>query len=343
MNILKVIKTKLKLLTTISFIFLIYICIQLFVPSNIGNIQIEIEIPEGTSYRQAINILAKNKLLRDKNLFLILGKVTLVERRIRAGYYSFWGNMSPFQVFKKLIDGRIIEQEITIIEGDSLLEIGNKLQDNNIMSLNEFNDLTTDKSFLKSLNIDAPTIEGYLFPETYKFPKGANPKSIISLMVNTLRKEYTDALMERTKEIGWTENQVLTLASIIEKEAVVDKERPIISAVFHNRLKIGMPLQSDPTAVYGIQSFSVRITKNDWKNKTPFNTYIIKGLPPGPIASAGIESIIAALYPVDIPYLFFVSNRDGTHHFSKTYAEHRAAIRRIQYEIKKSVPESEEG
>jgi UPF0755 protein len=303
----------------------------------------EIEIPEGTSYRQAINILAKNKLLRDKNLFLILGKITFAEQRIRAGYYSFWGNMSPFQVFKRLRDGRIIEQEITIIEGDSLLEIGNKLQDNNIMSLNEFNDLTTDKSFLKSLNIDAPTIEGYLFPQTYRFPKGAKPRAVLSLMVNTLRKQYTDALMERIKEIGWTENQVLTLASIIEREAAVDEERATISAVYHNRLKRGMPLQADPTAVYGIKSYNVKITRNDLKKKTPYNTYVIKGLPPGPIASAGIKSIIAALYPADVPYLYFVSKRDGTHHFSKSLAEHIAAIKLIQAEIKKSVPESEEG
>lgn len=343
MNILKVIKTKLKLLTTISFIFVIYICIQLFVPSNIGNIQIEIEIPEGTSYRQAINILAKNKLLRDKNLFFILGKITFTERRIRAGYYSFWGNMSPFQVFKRLRDGKIIEQEITIIEGDSLLEIGNKLQENNIMSLNEFNSLATDKGFLRSLNIDAPTIEGYLFPQTYRFPKGAKPRSVLSLMANTLRKEYTDELIERIKEIGWTENQVLTLASIIEREAVVDEERPIISAVYHNRLKRGIPLQADPTAVYGIKSYKNKITKNDLKKKTDYNTYVIKGLPPGPIASAGIKSIIAALYPADVPYLYFVSKRDGTHYFSKNYSEHLEAIKIIQAEIKQSLSEPEEG
>ncbi len=303
---------------------------QLFVPSNIGNIQMEIEIPEGTSYKQAINILAKNKLLRDKNLFLILGKITFAERKIRAGYYSFWGNMSPFQVFKRLRDGRIIEYEITIVEGDSLLEIGNKLQDNNIMSLNEFNDLTTDSGFLKSLNINAPTIEGYLFPQTYRFPKGAKPPSILSLMVNTLRKEYTDELVGRIKEIGWTENQVLTLASIIEREAVVDEERQIISAVYHNRLKRGMPLQADPTAIYGVKSYKVKITKTDLKKKTAYNTYVIKGLPPGPIASAGIKSIIASLYPADVPYLYFVSNLDGTHSFSSTLSEHNKAVKRLR-------------
>lgn len=329
MNYLKILNTKIKLFSIIFLVFLVYITLQLFVPSNIGNISIEIHIPEGTTYREAIEILAKNRLLRDKNLFLVIGRITSVDKKIRAGYYAFWGNMSPYEIFRKLIEGRIIERDITIVEGDTLLEIGKKLEDKNIMSLEEFTSLSTNKDFLKSLDIKASSLEGYLYPETYRIPKGSKPESVLTLMVNMLRRHYDDAMISRMKELNWTENQVLTLASIIEKEAVVDEERPLISAVYHNRLRIGMPLQADPTAIYGVKDYRSKITKADLRNKTKYNTYLIKGLPPGPICSPGIKSIKAALFPADVPYLYFVSKRDGTHYFSRTLNEHIEAIKKI--------------
>lgn len=329
MNYLKILNTKIKLFSIIFLVFLVYITLQLFVPSNIGNISIEIHIPEGTTYREAIEILAKNRLLRDKNLFLVIGRITSVDKKVRAGYYSFWGNMSPYEIFRKLIEGRIIERDITIVEGDTFLEIGKKLEDKNIMSLEEFTSLSTNKDFLKSLDIKASSLEGYLYPETYRIPKGSKPESVLTLMVNMLRRHYDDAMISRMKELNWTENQVLTLASIIEKEAVVDEERPLISAVYHNRLRIGMPLQADPTAIYGVKDYRSKITKADLRNKTKYNTYLIKGLPPGPICSPGIKSIKAALFPADVPYLYFVSKRDGTHYFSRTLNEHIEAIKKI--------------
>jgi UPF0755 protein len=329
MNYCKILNTKIKLIEIIVLLFCIYISIQLFVPSNIGNINIEVHIPEGSTYRQAIEILSKNRLLRDKNLFLFIGKITFVDKRIKAGYYSFWGNMSPYEIFKKLVEGKIIESNITIIEGDSLSEIAEKLEKNNIMTVETFESLSKNKNFLKSLNIDAPSLEGYLFPETYRIPKGSKPEAVLTLMVNMLRKNFDESMISRMKELNMSENQILTLASIIEKEAVVDEERPIIAAVYHNRLKRGMPLQADPTAIYGIKSYKSKITRRDLQNKTRYNTYVIRGLPPGPICSAGIKSIRAALFPADVPYLYFVSNRDGTHYFSKTLDEHIRAIKRI--------------
>lgn len=315
-----------------------YVGMQLFIPLNIGNVQMEVEIPESASYRQAINILLENNLIRDKNLFLLMGKIYGIDRKTRAGYYVFWGNMSPWQVFKKLASGKIIENEIMIVEGDSIFEIGPKLEANNIMPVETFNAFATDQSFLASLKIDAPSIEGYLFPQTYQFPKGASPESVLRLMVNKLREEFNEELRKRAEELGMSENEVLTLASIIEKEAVVDSERPLISAVFHNRLKKGMRLQADPTAIYGVRSSRYGVTRNDLRNRTDYNTYIIRGLPPGPIASPGIKSIKAALYPADVLYLFFVSRRDGTHYFSRTYSEHNAAIRRV-VEMQEATPQ----
>lgn len=324
-------KNNIKLIAiAIFFLFLAYIGIQLFVPSNIGSKQIEIEIPEGSTYKQAIYILAKNNLIRDRNLFILFGKIAGLDKKVRAGYYVFWGNMSPLQVFKKLKDGKIIENEITIVEGDSLLEIGRKLASNKIIPLNDFNALSIDRNFLRSLDIDAPSLEGYLYPQTYKFPKGAKPVAVLKLMVNKMRDEFTGDLRRRAEEMGWSENEVLTLASIIEREAKTDEERPLISAVYHNRIKKGMPLQADPTAIYGVKSYRYKITKNDLRKKTAYNTYVIKGLPPGPIASPSIKSIRAALYPADVPYLYFVAKNDGTHYFSKTLSEHIAAIKRLK-------------
>jgi UPF0755 protein len=325
------VKHNFKLFLTAFFLLpVIYISSQLFVPSYIGSTQLEVEIPEGATYKQAINILYKNNLIRDKNIFIILGKLTGLDRKIRYGYYSFWGKMSPFEVFRRLIEGKIIEYEVTIVEGDSLPEIGTKLAAAKIMTIDDFNELVRDRDFLEFLGIDGPSVEGYLFPQTYKIPKGVNPKTVLKGMVSLFRAAYTDELRTRAKEIGWSENRVLTLASIIEKEAITDKERPIISAVYHNRIKKGMQLQADPTAIYGVKSSKLKITKGDLKKKTEYNTYVIKGLPPGPIASPGIKSIIAALYPAKVPYLYFVSQNNGTHYFSKTWAEHSAAIRRIR-------------
>ncbi len=312
------------------FLPLIYAGSQLFIPSYIGSTQLEVQIPEGATYKQAVNILYKNNLIRDKNIFIILGKLTGLDRKIRYGYYSFWGRMSPFQVFMHLKEGKIIEYEVTIVEGDSLPEIGTKLAAAKIMTIDKFNQLVRDSDFLRIEGIDSPSMEGYLFPQTYKIPKGVNPRTVLKDMVSLLREAYTDELRARTKKIGWNENSVLTLASIIEKEAVTDEERPIISAVYHNRINLGMPLQADPTAIYGVKSSKLKITRNDLKKRTDYNTYAIRGLPPGPIASPGIKSIIAALYPAKVPYLYFVSQNNGTHYFSKTMAEHSAAIRRIR-------------
>lgn len=324
-------KIKLFLISFLLFISLsAYLSIQLLAPATSDDSLMEIEIPAGASYKQALTLLEDNNLIKDKLIFLLIGKIYGLDRKVRAGFYLFKGRLNPWQVFEKLLKGEVIEYNLTINEGDSLLEIGKKLENLGLTRLERFLELSRNRQILDSLNIQAPSLEGYLFPETYRVPKGASPEFVIKIMVNKLKKEYSGNLKEREKELGWTENQVLTLASIIEKEAVVDEERAIISGVYHNRLKMKMPLQADPTAIYGIKSHGSKITLQDLKNKTNYNTYIITGLPPGPIASPGLKSIVAALYPAQVPYLFFVSKRDGTHLFSRTLAEHNAAIRKVR-------------
>jgi UPF0755 protein len=313
-------------LISIVLLCTLYAAADFFIHLPIGNKSIEIEIPKGTNFRQAIEILSKEGLLRDKNLFIFIGRISGLDRKIKSGYYSIHGSVSPFDIFRMLKNGQIIEYEITIVEGDSLREIEEKLSEKNIIDKDGFRKLSSDEEFLALHKIDSPTFEGYLFPDTYKVPKGMDSQDAIGMMVIRMREKYSGELRVRTSELGLSEREVLTLASIIEKEAITPKERPLISAVYHNRLKKGIPLQADPTSVYGIKTSGEKITAKDIRKKTPYNTYVIKGLPPGPIASPGINSIIAALYPAKVPYMFFVSNNDGTHSFSVTPGEHQAAV-----------------
>lgn len=320
-------KNLLIIITAIILIFALYVIAELIIPLPFGNKAIEFEVKKGQTYREVINSLSEKGMIRDRNIFLIIGRLTGLDKKIKAGYYPLWGNMTPLQIFDGLRKGRIIEYEITIVPGDSLLEIGKKFSTLGIIDTEQFESISKDKNFLASLDIDAPSIEGYLFPDTYRFPKGLEIKEILMLMVERLREKFNEEMLMRAFELGMSEREVLTLASIIEKEAVEDGERPIISAVYHNRLKKNMPLQADPTSIYGIKSSKQIITKKDLLRETPYNTYIIKGLPPGPIASPGLESIMATLYPENVPYLYFVSNNDGTHKFSVTLKDHEKAVK----------------
>lgn len=305
----------------------LYLVSRILAPLPVGNKNVEVEIPKGATFRQVAEIFSREHLISDKNLFLLIGRVGRIDRKIRAGYYSVSQSMNLLDLLQLLKKGQIIENEVTVIEGDSLEEIAAKLSEKGIIQEEDFRQLASDKNFLALHAIDAPSLEGYLYPDTYKIPKGMDPKEAISMMINRLRSHYSDPLIARAGEIGMSEKEILTLASIIEKEAAKDEERPLISAVYHNRLRKNILLQADPTAVYGIKKPGEKITSEDLKRKTSYNTYVIKGLPPGPISAAGIKSIIAALYPADVQYLYFVSNNDGTHRFSVTAAEHAAAVR----------------
>lgn len=314
-----------------------YIAFEMLVPVQTGNRKSEIEIPRGYTFRQAVYILYDEKLIRDKNIFLLAGRLTGADRKIRAGFYSIWSSMSPYDIFKIIRKGQIIEYEIKILEGDSLLEVSGQFEKNGIIKKEEFMKLAHDPDFLASYKIESKSIEGYIFPDTYRIPKGVSPKEALGSMIDKMREKFSFEILARMEKMGMTENEALTLASIIEKEAVVDSERSLISAVYHNRLKKKMQLQADPTSIYGIKSSREKITREDLLRKTPYNTYQIKGLPPGPIASPGLKSIMAALYPADVPYIYFVSQDDCIHQFSTTAEDHIKAVklyRQRQQEIK---------
>jgi UPF0755 protein len=285
----------------------------------------EIEIPEGASYSKGITILKDNGIIKNTLTMILLGRITKTDTKLKPGYYHFSASLSPMRIYEDLIEGRTIQYSITIPEGADLKFIKRKLEGLGLIN-EETWQLVTDNDFLELLEIEGPSLEGYLYPDTYNFPKGADPKVIFRIMVNRLRENFNESLRERAAETGMSENEVLTMASIVEKEAMYDSERPLISAVYHNRLKINMKLQADPTVLYGVKKRWKRIRYRDLRRRTPYNTYVIRGLPPGPIASPGIKSIKAALYPADEDYLFFVSMNNGRHHFSLSGEEHVKAV-----------------
>jgi len=222
---------------------------------------------------------------------------------------------------------------VTIPEDYTLKQIADRLVAENLVSEENFISVTTDPVFLASLNIDANSAEGYLYPDTYKLNRGMKVQEIVRVMVNQFRKKVTPQMIERAKALGMTTTEFVTLASLIGKETGHQEEKAQVSAVFHNRLKKGMRLQSDPTAIYSLTEYRNIVRRKHLNNDTPYNTYRIRGLPPGPIASPGIDSLQAALYPASVNYLYFVSKDDGTHKFSSNLAAHTQAV--LKYQIKR--------
>ena len=289
-----------------------------------------VEVPEGASFKETARLLAQKGLIMSPFWFRLLGKVQDAERKIKPGEYDLHTAMRPAEILSQLVSGRVIQYSVTIQEGLTARQISKALGETGIVKEADVARLVEDAAFIKALGIDAPTLEGYLYPDTYYFPKRARTEDVVRAMVSRFRQAFTPELRAQSAALRLTEIQVLTLASIIEKETGQDAERPLISAVFHNRLRKGMLLQSDPTVIYGIPDFNGNLTRADLARPTRFNTYTNTGLPPGPIASPGVRSIQAALNPAPVNYLFFVSKNDGTHQFSATLGEHTRAVEQYQ-------------
>lgn len=262
--------------------------------------------------------------------FKILSRLKRVDTKLKTGEYAVSASMSPNAILDKIVNGRIILYRVTVPEGYNLSQISTVIEKSTIETYDAFYKAASDPVLTRQLGIDADTFEGYLFPETYFFPKGVTSRKIIETMLGRFRSVFTKQWERQAEKLGFSIHQIVTLASIIEKETGVPAERPVISSVFHNRLKKGMRLESDPTVIYAIQDFDGNITKKHLNEKTPYNTYKIKGLPPGPIANPGEKALEAALFPADTPYFYFVSKRDRTHKFSANLSEHNQAVRKYQ-------------
>ncbi|MBD0315765.1 MAG: endolytic transglycosylase MltG [Nitrospiraceae bacterium] len=287
-------------------------------------------IPHGAPFHQVASLLDRERLIKSRMGFSILGKVRDAERKIHPGEYELSPAMRPADILDVLVSGRVVLHPVTIPEGYTMVQIADVLAQQHITDPAEFMRLTRDPQFIRSLGISAETLEGYLFPDTYRFARPSQARDVVRAMVDQWSHVFNEEWRARAKELDLTPHEVLTLASVIEKETGAGDERPQISSVFHNRLKRKIPLQSDPTVIYGLTTFDGNLHKTDLSHPSPYNTYRWTGLPPGPIASPGAQSIRAALYPVPSAYLYFVSRNDGTHQFSATLVEHNKAVEQYQ-------------
>ena len=287
-------------------------------------------ISEGETLRNTARSLFQQGLITRTEPFIVAGKILAIERRVIPGEYELHTQMSPLDILRYLKDGRVIQYEVTIPEGFSMAQIAKILEDKGLVQATLFIQRAHDPGFIQSLGYEGDSLEGYLFPESYFFPKRIGVDEIIRGLVREFEKTYTEDMAARADVLKMSRHEVVTLAAIIEKETSVDFERPLVSAVFHNRIRKGIRLQSDPTVIYAIPNFDGNITRRHLRIRSPYNTYYVKGLPPGPIANPGKASLLAALYPASVNYIYFVSKNDGTHHFSLTLREHNRAVKRYQ-------------
>jgi UPF0755 protein len=293
-----------------------------------------VDIPKGAGFLRITEIMNDAGLVANRPFFWLLAFVKGVRKQIRAGEYEITGSLSPAEILDKLVRGEIKYYTVMLPEDITLNEVAKRLLADKLINGKEFMALVVDREFLASLGIEADSIEGYLFPETYQFDRSMTTKEVIRIIVRQFWKEITPELRSRAEKMGLTLNEWVTLASIIGKESGNREEKPLISAVFHNRLKRGMKLQSDPTAVYYLERAGTpvkTVLRSHLQKDTPHNTYRINGLPPGPIANPGIDSLRAALYPAKANYLYFVATNDGAHEFSATLKAHNLAV--LKYQI----------
>lgn len=333
-------KIKSFLISLLSFSLILSILIGYFsyqsIKTPVGEDKTEIvfEVEPGVTLSQIANQLEHQTLIRNAFLFLLYARFTQQSSKIKVGEYSLNKAMTPDDILAVLVSGKSITKNLTVAEGLNLYDIAEILERTGIGTKKEFFQLVHDKVFIKSLLAeDVPSLEGYLFPETYKFTKFESLKTMLTQMVKRFLVVWKD-IEPIAKQMNWTRNQVVTFASIVEKETGAGFERPLVSSVFHNRLQKKMKLQTDPTVLYGkalaTGGMVSNITKNDLLTATPYNTYAIYGLPPGPIANPGKEALLAAVKPSSSSYLYFVSKNNGTHVFSETLEQHNAAVKSFQ-------------
>ena len=299
---------------------------------------VKVTIPKGASLKEVSTTLQDYNIIRNERSFLLAVKTLGYEKDMPAGRFKLVKASTNFDIIDQLVNGIQVNKRVTILEGWTIDVIAEELYDKIGIDQDEFKSACTNELLLWKWGISEKTVEGYLFPNTYLFSEEEDVQDIIGRMINEYKQRITLEFRDRMQELGMEEKEIITLASIIEGEAIYDKERAIISGVYHNRLNIGMRLQADPTIQYIIDDSPRRLLNKDLKIKSPYNTYLNKGLPPGPINNPGIESIKAALYPAETDYIYFVAKGDGYHTFSRTKEEHNIAkkkFQKIRRELKK--------
>ncbi len=292
---------------------------------------IKLEIPGGSTVTKIARILKEKKIIPNYLYFKIYYKLFYSGSFFKTGEYDFTKPLTTKQIIQKLIKGDVVLYKVTIKEGMTVDETISYLVFNYGLDREKLFKISYDTSLISEFDDKADNLEGYLFPETYMISKGTTPKELFKAMIDNFKHSFSESYRIRADELDMSVREVLTLASLIEKETSFREERFLISSVFHNRLRIGMPLGCDPTIIYALKKsgeWDGNIRWKDLKMDSPYNTRINKGLPPGPICSPGIHSIEAALFPENTKYLYFVAKNSKTHYFSKNLKEHNWAVRK---------------
>ncbi|HYB74804.1 MAG TPA: endolytic transglycosylase MltG [Candidatus Sulfotelmatobacter sp.] len=287
-------------------------------------------VARGAGAGQIAGALAEAGIIRSRWAFLGLAILRGDVRRLKPGEYEFALPATLGAVVARMVEGRTIIHLVTVPEGFTVRDLAGRLAAEGLADPGRIQALARDASFAGRLGLDEPSLEGYLFPDTYRLSRGMTEEEILALMVARFREVFGVPEERKAQALGLDRHAIVILASLIEKEARVDGERFLISAVFHNRLRRLMPLQADPSILYSFPEKRGRLTRADLRLPDPYNTYVHPGLPPGPIANPGKASILAALEPPPVVYLYFVAKADGTHAFSRTLAEHMRAVRKYQ-------------
>lgn len=321
---------------TVVALFLGY---QLFMkPVGSDATEVYFDVEPGITLAKISDQLQSKGLIRNSTSFQIYAKFRNLASRIKVGEYALTQAMTPAQILGVLVSGKSVARSITVAEGLNVFDIAEIIEKNKIGTKEEFFKLIYDKDFISSLiDDDVVSLEGYLFPETYKITKFDGVKTLVTQMVRNFNETWKQVQPE-IKNVNWSRKNIVIFASIVEKETGLRADRPLVSSVFHNRLKKNMKLQTDPTILYGIAlkqgKMPNNITKADLENSDPYNSYVNYGLPPTAISNPGKESLLATIKPSDSNYLFFVSRNDGTTLFSETLEQHNKAVREFQMNAK---------
>ncbi len=301
------------------------------IPAQADNThEVLVNVRPGQSLKTTAALLYQKKIIKSSLKLIIIARLKGYDKRLKAGEYLLSAAMTPRQILAIMVKGEVKLHKLTVPEGYDVSQIAELVSEAGFGTQDEFKKIASDAALAHKLGLEADTFEGYLFPDTYFFPKDVTMEKIIATMVQRFWSIFKPEWQDRAKSLGFTVHQIVTLASIIEKETGAPFERPLISSVFHNRLRKKMRLESDPTVIYGTKDFDGNLTRKHLKTRTPYNTYKIRGLPVGPIANPGRASLEAALFPEKTAYIYFVSKKDTTHHFSTNLKEHNRAVRKYQ-------------